>query len=71
MLPIDLRKIFRYHTIMNTIIIMAIIILIIIGLIGSVLPSIPGAPLILLGGAIGKIIIAFTMIGIFFIKIIG
>lgn len=52
MLPIDLRKIFRYHIIMNTIIIMATIILMIIGLIGSVLPFIPGAPLILLGAFI-------------------
>jgi uncharacterized protein YqgC (DUF456 family) len=79
---------------MSTIILMAIIALMLIGLIGSVLPFIPGSLLILLGafiyawytdflvvtwgtlvgflgGAIGKIIMALTMIGIFLVKIIG
>jgi len=73
---------------------MATIALMLIGLIGSVLPFIPGSPLILLGafiyawytdflvvtwgtlvgflgGVIGKIITALTMIEIFLVKIIG
>jgi uncharacterized protein YqgC (DUF456 family) len=51
-LLIDLRKVFRYPIIMNTIILMATMILMVIGLMGSVLPIIPGAPLILLGAFI-------------------